>query len=140
VGFLWRSFLKPRPSRSQGCSSPIVPHPQQLSEVSSAQTSDQEAFADGPHLPIVTAVSPFYLGSSSSGIPADYKDGVSNGKEVEDPSLEFQDAIEEDLLWIVKIARPRNKGRRKVLNLNSSINYGDASGSSRRGKGKAHML
>jgi hypothetical protein len=29
---------------------------------------------------------------------------VSNGEEVEDPSLEFQDAIEEDLLQIVKLA------------------------------------
>jgi hypothetical protein len=56
------------------------------------------------------------------------------------PSLEFQDAIEEDLLRIVKLARPKNKGRREVLNLNSSINYGDASVSSRPGKGKTHVL
>jgi hypothetical protein len=70
------------------------------------------------------------VGYSSSGMPADDKDGASNGEEVEDPSLEFQDAIEEDLLRIVKLARPKNKGRREVLNLNSSINYGDASMSS----------
>jgi hypothetical protein len=56
------------------------------------------------------------------------------------PSLEFQDAIEEDLLRIVKLARPKNKGRREVLNLNSSINYGDTSVSSRPGKGKTHVL
>jgi hypothetical protein len=104
------------------------------------QVNDQEGFIDGPHLPVVTVVSPSYLGCSSSGIPADDKDGVSNGEEVEDPSLEIQDAIEEDLLQIVKLVRPKNKGRREVLNLNSSINYGDASVSSRRGKGKAHVL
>jgi hypothetical protein len=104
------------------------------------QVNDQEGFIDGPHLPVVTVVSPSYLGCSSSGIPADDKDGVSNGEEVEDPSLEIQDAIEEDLLQIVKLVRPKNKGRREVLNLNSSINYGDASMSFRPGKGKAHVL
>jgi hypothetical protein len=84
-------------------------------------------FVDGPHLPVVTVVSPSYLGCSSSGIPVDDKDRISNGEGVEDPSLEFQDAIEEDLLRIVKLACPKNKGRREVLNLNSSINYGGAS-------------
>jgi hypothetical protein len=88
----------------------------------------------------VTAVSPSYLGCSSSSFPTDDKDGVSNGEEVKDPSLEFQDAIEEDLLRIVKLAHPKNKGRREVLNLNSSINYGDASVSSRQGKCNAHVL
>jgi hypothetical protein len=88
----------------------------------------------------VTVISPFYLGCSFSGIPIDNKDGVSNGEVVEDPTLEFQDANEDDLLRIVKFVRPNNKGRREVLNLNSSINYGDASVSSRRGKGKAHVL
>jgi hypothetical protein len=90
VGFLWWGFLKPKPSRSGGCSSPPVPHLQQLSEVSSAQVSDQEGFVDGPHLPIVTVISPSYLGCCSSGIPTDDKDGVSNGEEVENPSLEFR--------------------------------------------------
>jgi hypothetical protein len=80
------------------------------------------------------------LGCSSSDILAEVKDGVSNGEEVEDPSLEFLNAIEDDLFWIVKLVRPKNKGRREVLNLNSSINYGDASVSSQRGKGKAHVL
>jgi hypothetical protein len=32
------------------------------------------------------------------------------------------------------------KGRRELLNLKSSINYGDASASSWRGKSKAHVL
>lgn len=65
---------------------------------------------------------------------------MSNGEEVEDPSLEFQDAIQEDLLRIVKLVRPKNKGRREVLNLNNSINYGDTSMSFRLGKGKVHVL
>jgi hypothetical protein len=69
---------------------------------------------DCPHLPIVTVISSSYLGCSSSRIPDDDKDGVSNGEEVEDPSLEFQYAIEEDLLRIVKLARPKNKDRRLV--------------------------
>jgi hypothetical protein len=114
------------------------PSPQQLSEVSSAQVSDLEGFMDGPHLPVVKFVSPSYLGCRSSGIPVDDKDGVSSGEEVVDPSLEFQDAIEEDLLRIVKLARPKNKGRREVLNLNSSINYGDVS-MYLLGKGKARL-
>jgi hypothetical protein len=91
-------------------------------------------------LPIVTVVSPSYLGCSSSSIPADDKDGVLNGKEAEDPSLEFQDAIEEDLLRFVKLAHPKHIGMREVLNLSSSINYSDASVSSWRGKGKAHVM
>jgi len=140
VGFLRQGFLKPRPSRSRGCSSPAVPHPQQLLEVSFAQVSDQEGFVDDPHLLVVTVVSPSYLGCSSPSIPVDNKNGVSNGGEVKDHSLEFLDAIQEDLYRIVKLARPKNKGRREVLNLNSSINYGDASMSSRQVKGKAHVL
>jgi methionine-rich copper-binding protein CopC len=95
---------------------------------------------DDLHLSVVTVVSHSYLGCSSSDIPANDKDGVSNGEEVEDPSLKFSDAIEEDFLRIVKFACPKNKGRREVLNLNSFINYGDASVSSRRGEGKAHVL
>jgi len=38
------------------------------------------------------------------------------------------------------IARQKSKGKRELLNLQSSINYGDASVSSRRSKGKARML
>jgi hypothetical protein len=121
VSFLRQGFLKPRLSRSLRCSSPAVLHPQKLLEVSLVHVSDKEGFVDGPHLPVVTVVSPSYLGCSSIGILADDKDGVSNGEEVEDPSLEFQDAIKEDFLRIVKLTRPKNKGRSEVLNLNSFI-------------------
>jgi hypothetical protein len=37
------------------------------------------------------------------------------------------------------IACQKTKGKRELLNLKSSINYGDVSAPSRRGKGKAHM-
>jgi hypothetical protein len=68
-------------------------------------------------------------------------------------SLAILDAIEEDFHRVVKVARPKTKGRREMLNLVSSINYGDAkkkkkkkkkygdaSASSRQRKGKAHVL
>jgi hypothetical protein len=50
------------------------------------------------------------------------------------------EAIEEDYHRGVKVARPKTKGRREVLNLASSINYGDSSASSRLRKGKTHMV
>jgi hypothetical protein len=48
--------------------------------------------------------------------------------------------MEEDFLQEKMIARQKSKGKREQLNLQSSINYGDASVSSRRSKGKASML
>jgi hypothetical protein len=57
----------------------------------------------------------------------------------EDPSLATLDALEEEFLREIKVARLKSKGGREILNLVSSINYGDASASSRRRKGKAHM-
>jgi len=63
---------------------------------------------------------------------------VSNGEEVEDPSLEFTNAIKEDLLRIAKLGHPKNKAMRELWNLNSSINYGNASASSQQRKVKAH--
>jgi hypothetical protein len=47
-----------------------------------------------------------------------------------DPSLAILEAIEEDYHREVKAARPNTKGRREVLNLVSSMNYGDSSASS----------
>jgi hypothetical protein len=92
---------------------------------------------DNLHLFAVKVASPSFLGCSSSDIPADDNGGVSHGEE--DPSLEFLNAIEEDLLWIVKLRRPKNKAMRELWNLNSSINNGNVSVSSRRRKGKAHV-
>jgi hypothetical protein len=55
-------------------------------------------------------------------------------------SLAILEAIEEDFHRGVKVARPKTKGKREVLNLVSSINYGDVSASSRLRKGKVHIL
>jgi hypothetical protein len=60
--------------------------------------------------------------------------------EDKDLSLAVLDAFEEDFLREVKVARSMSKGRREILNLISSINYGDASTSTQHRKGKAHLL
>jgi hypothetical protein len=65
--------------------------------------------------------------------------GVSS-KAFEDMTLALLTAIEEDLQREVKAACPKTRGRRELLNLECSINYDTACASSRRGKGKAHML
>jgi hypothetical protein len=81
--------------------------------------------------------SPYPLG----GLPPDLaEDWEMDGVEDVDPSLAILEAIEEDFHWGVKAARPKIKGRREVLNLVSSINYGYASTCSRQRKGKTHML
>jgi hypothetical protein len=50
----------------------------------------------------------------------------------DDSSLAILDAFEEDFLREVKVVRPN-------LNLVSSINYSDASASTRHREGKAHV-
>jgi hypothetical protein len=67
------------------------------------------------------------LGVFPPGMPLDW---ALDGDEDEDLSLEILDAIEEDFHRKVKVARPKTKGRRGLLNLKSSINYSDASASS----------
>jgi hypothetical protein len=54
-----------------------------------------------------------------------------------------EDPYSADVLWVMDVARPRakgrrprNKGKRELLNLENSINYSIASASSRRRKGK----
>jgi hypothetical protein len=56
-GFLRRDFLKSRPSRFRGCSSPPVPH-LQPPEASSEQVSDQEGFVIDPQLSATKVASP----------------------------------------------------------------------------------
>jgi len=71
----------------------------------------------------------------------DYWDGLSLdwamdgdfGEEV----MAIQDTMEEEFQLI---ARQKSKGRKELMNLHSSINYGNAKVPSRRRKGKAHML
>jgi hypothetical protein len=48
----------------------------------------------------------------------------------------IRDAMEEEFLREKMIARQKSKGKRELLNLQSSFNYGVASDSSRRRKGK----
>jgi len=68
-------------------------------------------------------------------MPLDWAmDGV-HGNE----SLAILDAMEEEFYWDKMIARQKTKGNRELLNLKSSINYGDVSAPSRRWKGKTHM-
>jgi hypothetical protein len=54
-------------------------------------------------------------------------------------SLIILDAMEDEFHRDKMIACQKTKGKRELLNLKSSINYGDVSAPSRRGKGKAHM-
>lgn len=67
-------------------------------------------------------------------------DWVLDGDGDEDPSFAILDAIEEDFHQVAKVARLKIKGRREIMNLKNSINYGDASASSQRRKHKAHVL
>jgi hypothetical protein len=67
-------------------------------------------------------------------------DWVMDGDEGEDPSLAIVDAIDEEFHRKTMVARQKTKGMRELLNLKSSINYGDASTPSWRWIGKAHMM
>jgi len=61
-------------------------------------------------------------------------DWMSDGAEDEDPSFAILDAIEEDFHRVKMVAHLKIKGRREVLNLKSSTNYGNVSMPSRRRK------
>jgi hypothetical protein len=66
------------------------------------------------------------------GLPLDWAMDGDFGE-----ALAIRDAMEEEFQFF---ARQKSKGKRELLNLQSSINYGDANYPSRRRKGKAHML
>jgi hypothetical protein len=74
----------------------------------------------------------------------DYWDGLPLDWALEgdlgEGALAIRDAMEEDFQWEKMIARQKSKGKRELLNLHCSINYGDAKGPSRSRKGKAHMM
>jgi hypothetical protein len=55
-------------------------------------------------------------------------------------ALAIRDAMEEDFQREKMIARQKSKGKMELLNLHSSINYGDSKVPSRSRKGKAHMM
>jgi len=67
--------------------------------------------------------SPYPLGVLPPDLTLDWE---LDGDEDVDPSLAIQEAIEEDFHRGVKAARSKTKGRRKLLNMVSSINYNDA--------------
>jgi hypothetical protein len=67
-------------------------------------------------------------------------DWVLDGDKGENLSLAILDAIEEDFLREVKVARLKTKCWKELRNLKSSVNYGDASTSSWREKGQTHVL
>jgi hypothetical protein len=58
-----------------------------------------------------------------------------DGEEDEDLSLAILEGIEEDYHRVVKIACPKSKGKRELLNLKNSINNGNASPSFQHRKG-----
>jgi len=62
---------------------------------------------------------------------------MDDGLEVE--SLAILDAITEDFYRDQLVACKKTKGKRELLNLKSSVNYGDVSAPSRRRKGKDPM-
>jgi hypothetical protein len=54
-------------------------------------------------------------------------------------AMTIRDAMEEEFQRDKMIARQKSKGKRELLNLHSSINYGDDFIPARRRKGKAHV-
>jgi hypothetical protein len=58
----------------------------------------------------------------------------------EEEALAIRDAMEEEFLREKMIARQKSKGKRELLNLQSSVNYGGTSDSSRCRKGKGLKL
>jgi hypothetical protein len=66
-------------------------------------------------------------------------DWAMDGVHGEEP-LAILNAIEEEFHREKMIARQKTKGKRELLNLKNSINYGVVSAPSGRWKGKAHMM
>jgi len=70
------------------------------------------------------------------GSPLDWALEGAFGEE----ALAIREAMEEDFQREKMMARQKFKGKRELLNLHSSIDYGDAKVPSRSRKGKAHMM
>lgn len=79
------------------------------------------------------------IGRMAPDMPLDW---VADGEEDEVPLLAFLDANvnKEEFHRETMIACQKTKGRREVLNLKSSINYGDNYVTSRHQKGKAYKM
>jgi hypothetical protein len=92
---------------------------------------------------------PFPLGVFPPAMPLDWALGCDKDvcpvvgvscEGFEDTTMAILSSIEEDHPQEVKVCVLRLRGRRELLNLECSINYDIACASSRRGKGKAHVL
>lgn len=55
-------------------------------------------------------------------------------------ALAIRDAMKKDFQLEKMITHQKSKGKRELLNLHSSINYGVAKDPSRSRKGKAHIM
>jgi hypothetical protein len=75
------------------------------------------------------------------GLPLDWAlDGdFALDRDFGEEAMSIRDAMEEEFLRDKMIARQKSKGKRELLNLHSSINYGDDLVPFRRRKGKAHV-
>ena len=54
------------------------------------------------------------------------------------PTMALLNTVEEDFNQEVKVACSKSKGKRKLFNLKSSVNYGDSCASNWRRKDKVH--
>jgi hypothetical protein len=75
------------------------------------------------------------------GLPLDWAlDGdFALDRDFGEEAMAIRDAMEEEFQRDKIIARQKSKGKRELLNLHSSINYGDDLVPFRRRKGKAHV-
>jgi hypothetical protein len=65
---------------------------------------------------------------------------VWDGNEEEDQKLALLNKVKENFLWEIRVVQPRTKGKRELLNLESSINYGIASGPFSEKEGQDHCV
>jgi hypothetical protein len=146
--FLRKGFLKPRPVLPTTSSSPrkvfdggIVGHSSPPRGCSSSSPVEGTGFSQSRNWPI---------GFDHNGeivvweddvdfwdvLPLDWASEGAFGEEV----LAIRDAMEEEFQRDKMISCQKSKGKRELLNLHSSINYGDTKPSARSRKGKNLML
>jgi hypothetical protein len=146
--FLRKGFLNPRPVLTTTSSSPqkvvdggIVGHSSPPRGCSSSSPIEGKGFSQSRNWPI---------GFDHNGeivvweddvdfwdvLPLDWALEGAFGEE----ALAIQDAMEEEFQRDKMISRQKSKGKRELLNLHSSINYGDIKPSARSRKGKNLML
>jgi len=146
--FLSKGFLNPLPVLPTTSSSPqkvvdggIVGHSSPPRGCSSSSPIEGKGFSQSRNWPI---------GFDHNGeivvweddvdfwdvLPLDWASEGAFGEE----ALAIRDAMEEEFQRDKMISRQKSKGKRELLNLHSSINYGDTKPSARSRKGKNLML